>query len=55
MLLASTAYPAQLMFGRSQNTLLPQPAKAFAPIDLKVAAAAKDKAFEEHITETKLN
>ena len=23
----------------------PQPAKAFAPIDLQVAAAAKDKAF----------
>ena len=39
--------PAQLMFGRSQNTLLPQPAKVFAPIDLHEAAAAKDKAFGE--------
>ena len=34
--------PAQLMFGRS---LFPEPAKAFAPIDLKEAAVAKDKAF----------
>ena len=39
--------PAQLMFGRSQNTLLPQPAKAFAPIDLQEAAAAEDKVFGE--------
>ena len=39
--------PAQLIFGRSQNNLLPQPAKAFALIDLQVAAAAKDKAFGE--------
>ena len=36
--------PLELMFGRSQNTLLPQPANVFAPIDLQVAAAAKDKA-----------
>ena len=40
---------AQLMFGRSQNTLFPQPAKAFAPIDLQEAAAAKDKAFGEQV------
>ena len=39
--------PAQLMFGRSQNTLLLQPAKAFAPIDLQKAATAKDKVFGE--------
>ena len=39
--------PAQLMFGRSQNTLLPQPARAFAPIDFQKAAAAKVKAFGE--------
>ena len=37
--------PAQLMFGRSQNTLLPQPPKAFSPIDLQQAARDKDKAF----------
>ena len=35
------------MFGLSQNTLLPQPAKAFASIDLWEAVAAKDKAFGE--------
>ena len=34
--------PAQLMFCRSQNMLLPQPVKAFEPIDLKEAASAKD-------------
>ena len=39
--------PAQLMFGRSLNTIIPQPAKAFVPIDLQVAAATKDKAFGE--------
>ena len=39
--------PAQLMFGCSQNTLLPQPASAFAPVNLKEAAAAKDKVFGE--------
>ena len=35
------------MFGRSQNTLFPQPASAFVPVNLKEAAAAKDKVFEE--------
>ena len=35
--------PGQLMFGRSQNTLLPQPPKAFSPIDLQQAARDKDK------------
>ena len=35
------------MFGRSQNTLFPQPSSAFAPVNLKEAAAAKDKAFGE--------
>ena len=35
------------MFGRSQNALFPQPASAFAPVNLKEAAAAKDKVFGE--------
>ena len=35
--------PAQLMFGRSQQLLLPQPAGAFSPIDMVEAAAAMDK------------
>ena len=35
------------MFGHSQNTLLPQPAKAFVPTDIEKAAAAKDRAFGE--------
>ena len=39
--------PAQLMFGRRQNILLPQPPKAFSPIDLQHAAEDKDKAFVE--------
>ena len=39
--------PAPLMFGRSQNTLLPQPPKAFSPIDLQQAARDKDKAFQD--------
>ena len=39
--------PAQLMLCRSQNILLPLPAKVFAPIDLEAAAAAKDKAVGE--------
>ena len=39
--------PAQLMFGRSRNILLPQPPKAFSPIDLRQAAEEKDKAFVE--------
>ena len=38
--------PAQLMFGRSQQLLLPQPAGAFSPIDMVDAAAAMDKKFE---------
>ena len=38
--------PAQLMFGRSQQLLLPQPAGAFSPIDVVEAAAAMDKKFE---------
>ena len=37
---------AQLMFGRSQQLLLPQPASAFSPIDMVKAAAAMDKNFE---------
>ena len=37
--------PAQLMFGRSQNTPLPQPPKALSPIDLQQAARDKDKSF----------
>ena len=37
--------PAQLMFGRSQQLLLPQPASAFQPIDYSDAAAKLDKKF----------
>ena len=39
--------PAQLMFGRSQNTFFSQPASAFTPVNLREAAAAKDKVFGE--------
>ena len=39
--------PAQLMFGRSQNALFTQPASAFTPVNLKKAAAVKDKVFDE--------
>ena len=38
--------PAQLLFGRSQNMLLPQPAAAFLPIDFSEAAAARDQLFD---------
>ena len=38
--------PAQLMFGRSQNMLLPQPAGLFEPVNLNEAAEAKDKLFD---------
>ena len=38
--------PAQLMFGRSQQLLLPQPAGAFFHIDMVEAAAAMDKKFD---------
>ena len=38
--------PAQLMFGRSQNILLPRPAGAFEPVNLSEAAEAKDKHFD---------
>ena len=37
--------PAQLLYGRSQNMLLPQPAAAFSPIDFKEAALARDQLF----------
>ena len=37
--------PAQLLFGRSQNMLLPQPHSAFAPIDFYEAAVARDQLF----------
>ena len=37
--------PAQLLFGRSQNMLLPQSAAAFSPIDFKQAAVARDQLF----------
>ena len=37
--------PAQLLFGRSQIMLLPQPAAAFSPIDFKQAAVARDQLF----------
>ena len=38
--------PAQLMFGRSQNMLLPQPASVFNPVSFSEAAEGKDKHFE---------
>ena len=38
--------PAQLMFERSQQLLLPQPAGVFSPSDMVEAAAAMDKKFE---------
>ena len=37
--------PAQLMFGRSQQLLLPQPASAIQPIDYEQAAAKLDEKF----------
>ena len=38
--------PAQLMFGRSQNMLLSQPAGASEPVNLNEAAETKDKHFD---------
>ena len=38
--------PAQLMFGRSQNMKLPQPAKVFELVDLNEAAMAKEKLYD---------
>ena len=38
--------PAQLLFGRSQELLLPQPAGALSPIDMVEAAEAMDRKFE---------
>ena len=40
------AKAAQLMFGRSQQLLLPQQAGAFSPIDMVEAAVAMDRKFE---------
>ena len=37
--------PAQLLFGRSQNMLIPQPPAAFIPIDFSEAALARDQLF----------
>ena len=37
--------PAQLLFGRSQNMLIPQPPAAFLPIDFSEAALARDQLF----------
>ena len=39
---------AQLLLGRSQNTLLPQPQAAFSPIDFNQAALARDQLFMSH-------
>ena len=50
--------PAQLLFGRSQNILLPQPAAAFLPIDFKEAAVARDQLFSsqaDHNNRNKVN
>ena len=41
--------PAQLMFGRSQQLLLPQPASAFQPIDYEQAAAKLDDKFHSSL------
>lgn len=38
--------PAKVLFVRSQQLLLPQPANAFSPIDMMEAAAAMDGKFE---------
>ena len=38
--------PSQLMFGRSQRIMLPQPELAYRQINFQEAAAAKDKCFE---------
>ena len=40
---------AQLMFGRSQQLLLPQPASAFQPIDYEPAAAKLDVKFHSSL------
>ena len=37
--------PAKLLFGRSQNMLLPLPAASFSSIDFKEAAVARDQLF----------
>ena len=42
--------PAQLMFGRSQQLLLPQPASAFQPIDYEQAAAKLDEKFHSSLS-----
>ena len=46
MLKAHGFSPAQLIFGRSQNMLLPQPQAAFSPIDFKQAEVARDQLFQ---------
>ena len=38
--------PAQLLFGRSHDMLLPQPQAAFSPIDFGQAALARDQLFQ---------
>ena len=43
---ANGFFPAQLLFGLSQNMLLPQPPAAFLPIDFSEAAAARDQLFD---------
>ena len=42
--------PAQLMFGRSQQLLLPQPASAFQPIDYEEAATKLDEKFHSSLS-----
>ena len=44
---------AQLLFGRSQNMLSPQPQAAFAPIDFNQAALARDQLFTSQAGHTK--
>ncbi len=50
--------PAQLLFGRSQKMLLPQPDSAFQQVSFEEAAVAKDKQFagqEEHYNRDKVD
>ena len=50
--------PAQLLFGRSQRMMIPQPAAAFEQVNLVEAAVQKDKLFaatQEHYNRDKLS
>ena len=50
--------PAQLLFGKSQYMLLPQPQSAFSPIDFHAAAVTRDQLFSsqaEHYNRDKVS